>query len=199
MHQALIRHSDWPGEGASANSSSVINNATASYYIVGDADSVSAVMDALIKPCSVVRTSGTPINETNSTVHVEQAVQYYRASSFMLALTSYNNSASLPSSAPVDNSTVSPPLSADTPLPNGTDMNFLKCLNDTVGASVPIMDASKKNLAGIIVLAIFGGLIFLACLTLGMARCTNAKPRGSYGCSRCTRRRRHKRAGGGYY
>ncbi|EUC57521.1 catalytic domain thiamin pyrophosphokinase, putative [Rhizoctonia solani AG-3 Rhs1AP] len=144
MQQALIRSSDWPADGGGGNTTT--NNATASYYIVGDADSVSAVMDALVAQCSVVNATGTAVNDNNSTVHVEQAVQYYRASSFMLALTSYNNSANLPSNAPADNNTAAPPPSADTPLPAGTNTTFLNCLNETIGESVPIMDAAPGAL-----------------------------------------------------
>lgn len=123
-----------------------MNNATASYYIVGDADSVSAVMDALVESCSVVNATGTLVDDNNSTVHVEQAIQYFRSSSFMLALTSYNNTASLPSNAPADNSTDALPPSADTPLPIGTNQTFLNCLNETIGAAVPIMDAAPGPL-----------------------------------------------------
>ncbi|KDN36215.1 hypothetical protein RSAG8_10978, partial [Rhizoctonia solani AG-8 WAC10335] len=144
MQQALVRSTEWPSEGGGANTTA--NNATASYYIVGDADSVSAVMDALVAQCSVVNATGTPVDDNNSTVHVEQAVQYYRASSFMLALTSYNNSANLPSNAPADNNTAPPPPTADTPLPAGTNTTFLSCLNDTIGAAVPIMDAAPGTL-----------------------------------------------------
>lgn len=159
MQQALIRSSDWPPEGGTT---ALTNNATASYYIVGDADSVAAVMETLVRSCSVVNASGIAIEvgyfkllllpnftglyaqENSSTVHVEQAVQYYRASSFMLALSSYNNSASLPSNAPADNNTAPLPPSADTTLPLGTNLTFLKCLNETIGASVPIMDAEPS-------------------------------------------------------
>ncbi|CAE6491702.1 unnamed protein product [Rhizoctonia solani] len=131
-------------EGAGGNTT--INNATASYYLVGDADTVSAVMEAVVAQCSVANATGTPVDDNNSTVHVEQAVQYYRSSSFMLALTSYNNSASLPSNAPTDNNTAPLPPSADTPLPTGTNTTFLNCLNETIGASIPIMDAAPGAL-----------------------------------------------------
>ncbi|CUA71147.1 hypothetical protein RSOLAG22IIIB_09368 [Rhizoctonia solani] len=162
MQQALVRSSDWPSEGGAVNTTT--KNDTASYYIVGDADSVSAVMDALVTHCSVVNSTGTPVDDNNSTVHVEQAVQYFRASSFMLALTSYNNSASLPSNAPADNSTTAPPPSADTPLPTGTNTTFLNCLNETIGASVPIMDAAPGTLratTGLNVVATLWLLIWL--------------------------------------
>ncbi|QRW25288.1 thiamine pyrophosphokinase, catalytic domain-containing protein [Rhizoctonia solani] len=144
MQQALVRSTEWPPEGSGGNTT--VNNATASYYIVGDADSVSAVMEAIVAQCSVVNATGTPFDDNNSTVHVEQAVQYYRASSFMLALTSYNNSASLPANAPAHNNTAPPPTSADTPLPPGTNTTFLNCLNETIGAAVPIMDSAPDAL-----------------------------------------------------
>jgi hypothetical protein len=65
MQTALVRSSAWPppdasgGGGNNTNSTTPVNNATASYYIVGDADSVTAVMEALVASCSVVNTSGT--------------------------------------------------------------------------------------------------------------------------------------------
>ncbi|KAG9088986.1 hypothetical protein FRC07_012437, partial [Ceratobasidium sp. 392] len=162
MQQALVRSSNWPAANArrwlvderqvknGTNSTTTpvpvpVNNATASYYIVGDADSVAAVMQELVTICLAVNTTGTPVDDFNSTVHVEQAVQYYRASSFMLALTSYNNSASLPSNAPPDNNTAALPTTSDTALPPGTDLNFLTCLNNTIGSSIPIMDSAAPR------------------------------------------------------
>lgn len=173
MSQALVRHTSWPTANArrwlesrqSSNSTNSttpaqVNNATASYYIVGDADTVSAVMQELVTACSVVSTTAVPVNESNPMVHYEQAVQFYRASSFMLALTSYNNSANLPSNAPANNSVDALPKGADTPLPAGTDMNFLNCLNTTIGASIPIMDAvsTASSSAAPAPLQAFGGL-----------------------------------------
>ncbi|CAE6418261.1 unnamed protein product [Rhizoctonia solani] len=152
MQQALVRSTSWPAvntrrwlEGRqntnSTNSTTpVANNATASYYIVGDADTVAAIMDELVDACSVVRTSGVAINETNPSIYFEQAVQFYRASSFMLVLTSYNNTANRTPINGTEPSTAIP----DTPLPAGTDMNFLNCLNTTIGASIPIMDAENN-------------------------------------------------------
>ncbi|CUA66966.1 hypothetical protein RSOLAG22IIIB_02874 [Rhizoctonia solani] len=150
MQQALVRSTSWPTANArrwlggrqSGNSTNstmpAVNNATASYYIVGDADTIAAVMDELVTACSVVRTSGIAINETNPSIYYEQAVQFYRASSFMLLLTSYNNTANIPINGTEPSTTI-----PDTPLPPGTDMNFLSCLNTTIGASIPIMDAEN--------------------------------------------------------
>ncbi|CAE6338500.1 unnamed protein product [Rhizoctonia solani] len=139
MQQALVRSASWPN---STDPTAPISNATAPYYIVGDADSVLAVMNELVKDCAVVRESGVAVNETNPSISFEQAVQFYRASSFALVLTSYNNTAdSIPiNGTAASNSTAVP----DTPLPPGTDMNFLSCLNTTIGASIPIMDAENS-------------------------------------------------------
>jgi hypothetical protein len=82
------------------------------------------------------------LQDNNPTVHVEQAVQYYRASSFMLVLSSYNNTASL---APTDGNATAPAAGIDIPLPIGTNTTFLNCLNSTIGEAVPIMDAEVSN------------------------------------------------------
>ncbi|EUC57522.1 transmembrane protein, putative [Rhizoctonia solani AG-3 Rhs1AP] len=152
MQLALVRSTSWPTVNArrwlegrqstnSTNSTTpAANNATASYYIVGDADTVAAIMDELVDACSVVRTSGVAINETKPSIYFEQAVQFYRASSFMLVLTSYNNTADRIPINGTEPSTAVP----DTPIPPGTDMNFLNCLNITIGASIPIMDAENN-------------------------------------------------------
>ncbi|KAH7334671.1 hypothetical protein B0J17DRAFT_720207 [Rhizoctonia solani] len=143
IQQALVRSTSWPAIQSSNSTNSTtpaINNATASYYIVGDADTVSAVMEELVEACSVVSTQGVAVNETNPSIYFEQAVQFYRASSFMLVLTSYNNTANR---IPI-NGTEPPTGIPDTPLPPGTDMNFFNCLNTTIDASIPIMDAENS-------------------------------------------------------
>ncbi|KAG9093376.1 hypothetical protein FRC06_011541 [Ceratobasidium sp. 370] len=145
MQYAVVRSSDWPPE----NTTAPINNATASYYIVGDADSVSAMMEVLVADCSVVNATGMAVDDNNPAVHVEQAVQYYRASSFMLALSSYNNTANLASNAPKDNNTAPPAPETDTPLPAGTNTTFLNCLNTTIGEALPIMDAAPGTLRAV--------------------------------------------------
>ncbi|KAG9121242.1 hypothetical protein FRC07_002885 [Ceratobasidium sp. 392] len=138
MQYAVVRWSKWPPEDPKAS----INNATASYYVVGDADSVEVVMDALVERCSVVNKTAKAIDNDDPAVHDEQAVQYYRASSFMLALSSYNNTANLVSSGN------KPPPDTDTPLPAGTDKVFLTCVNATIADSIPILgDGSAVDAA----------------------------------------------------
>ncbi|TDL25300.1 hypothetical protein BD410DRAFT_744058 [Rickenella mellea] len=62
----------------------------------------------------------------------EQAVEYYRASSVVLTLDGYNNTAAL------SNDTSLP----DTPLPTGIDTTLLDCLNQTIGLAVPLIDGA---------------------------------------------------------
>jgi hypothetical protein len=96
-------------------------------------------------------------------VYPEQAVQYYRASSFVLALNGYNNSASLVSNQPADNNTA-PPTIADTPLPASLNTTFLQCLNFTTAFSLPLYDAPDKlsgSDIGLIVVGSMIGMMFL--------------------------------------
>ena len=66
----------------------------------------------------------------------EQVVQYYRASSAVLTLDGYNNTATLSNNTGL----------ADTPLPSGIDTNLLNCLNQTIGAAVPLIDGTSRLL-----------------------------------------------------
>lgn len=114
------------------------------FNLVGDEDSVRAVLDVLVSSdCDVANLTIVPYSSTNtSQPRPENVVQYYRTSSFALTLNGYNNTAELPSNMPPNNSTA-PPSTPDTPLPtNHTDLNFLACINSTIEESLPIMDSA---------------------------------------------------------
>ncbi|KAF8498888.1 hypothetical protein JB92DRAFT_3146434 [Gautieria morchelliformis] len=95
----------------------LISSPQDSYYLIGDQASVSAVLAFLVPNCGIanVTVTNTYVNGTsvlNGTAlvpHPEQVVQYYRACSFALALSSYNNSAALLSRAPASNDSAPPP------------------------------------------------------------------------------------------
>jgi len=70
-----------------------------------------------------------PYNESGPP-NPAQAIQYYRASSIVLCLDSYNNS------AVYSNDTNAQPL----PLPSNVDATLLNCLNNTIGTSAPLVD-----------------------------------------------------------
>jgi hypothetical protein len=154
------------------------------YKIIGDNASALAVMDALKSDCGVNAASPTTFNSTavNVTVHPEQIVQWYRTSSFALALDSYNNTAALVSNAPADNKTA-PTAMSPAALPSGIDMTFLACLNATIAAALPLVEQKHKGLstgaiAGIVVgstcgaLLIVGLLLWLLCRRRHRARRT---------------------------
>lgn len=67
---------------------------------------------------------------------------------------------------PASNSSA-PPLDQDIPLPTGLNTTFLFCVNTTIGASVPLMDATKHGLSGgiiamIVILSIAGALSIIS-------------------------------------
>ncbi|TDL24749.1 hypothetical protein BD410DRAFT_718553 [Rickenella mellea] len=120
------------------------------YRIVGDDSSVTAVYAALATNCSIANptitnTTVAPFNP-GTYPQPEQVIQWYRASSFALSLDSYNNSAALFSNMPLSSNQSALPLSSDTPLPAGQNSTFLKCLNTTIAASVPLR--SVEGLSG---------------------------------------------------
>lgn len=84
----------------------------------------------------------------------EQAVQYYRASSVVLTLDGYNNTAALNDTEPVG-----PPA----PLPSTIDVDLLQCINATIGASVPLIGSSGHT-HGQPTLLLLTWLIFFFCL-----------------------------------
>jgi len=81
-------------------------------------------------------------------------VQYYRASSVVLALDGYNNTAALNDTKPVG-----PPA----PLPSTIDVDLLKCINATIGASVPLVGNSGHT-HGEPTLLLLTWLFFFFCL-----------------------------------
>ncbi|KAG9119391.1 hypothetical protein FRC07_005599 [Ceratobasidium sp. 392] len=123
------------------------------YRILGDLSSVTTVLNALTSNCSVA--GGTIFNYdptsddlAHSLPRVESVIQYYRASSFALALDGYNNSAALFSVAATSNTTqqLVTALTPATSLPPTTNHAFLECVNTTVASSVPLVDAGFNNL-----------------------------------------------------
>lgn len=62
----------------------------------------------------------------------EQAVQYYRASSIVVTLDGYNNTATfLPEGTP------------DTSFPGNFDIPLMNCMNETIGSSAPLIDGAS--------------------------------------------------------
>lgn len=77
----------------------------------------------------------------------EQAIQYYRASSIVLTLDGYNNSASNDST----NTTV---------VPTVENPGFLDCVNATIGSSAPLVDGA--SMLGVPLLSAWAVFVWLA-------------------------------------
>ncbi|PVF90777.1 hypothetical protein CPB86DRAFT_803306, partial [Serendipita vermifera] len=100
------------------------------YEMIGDKESLAFMMADLVDWCAVTPQWPRMFNPTaaNST-KPENVIQYYRASSFALAFSGYNNTFALASSNPIttqsfDQSVPLPPFLAYSP--------FLHCINDTI-------------------------------------------------------------------
>lgn len=145
------------------------------YHLIGDRSSVLDVYLALRDSnCSIQDTESDlavyNVDDASHVVQPEQVVQWYRASSFALSMDSYNNSASSLALMPQNNDTAALPSSADSPYPADTDLDFLGCLNITIGQSVPLIDYTNNNSDTGLAFGIFIGIIsgVLLCLCLGM-------------------------------
>jgi len=120
---------------------STYSSQNTTFYLVTDSNTATAMVTALQQNCSSVLNSGvsnTPapynISDPNSP-KPEEVVQYYRASSAALMLEGYNNTAQLS-----DNTSL-----PDAPLPTNIDTNLLTCLNETIGAAIPLVDAANPT------------------------------------------------------
>lgn len=107
------------------------------FYVIADSATTISLVESIQYNCSSLisnTTSAIPIpynSSDHSSPQPERVVQYYRASSTALLLQGYNNTADL---TDVQNQT-------NTPLPSSINMTMLLCLNETIGAAVPIVDA----------------------------------------------------------
>ncbi|KAG9025238.1 hypothetical protein FS837_005037 [Tulasnella sp. UAMH 9824] len=120
----------------------ITDNATAPYFVVGDYESVASILTFLQSSCNATVGNVTDLDADLNPLPVEQYLQYYRASSFALALTSYSNPAASVANQPSSNdSTIAeiPPAA----IPPGTNLDFLNCLNTTIGANVLISSAER--------------------------------------------------------
>lgn len=113
------------------------------FHILSDNTTVASLIASVSANCSSLinnssssslNSSPWPFNSSDPwSPRPEQAVQYYRASSVVLTLEGYNNSATLS-----DNTNQS-----DDAIPTWTDTNLLYCLNETIGVSVPLIDGAS--------------------------------------------------------
>ncbi|GJE85389.1 hypothetical protein PsYK624_014680 [Phanerochaete sordida] len=113
-------------------------NSNNTFHLLADNATVASLIDSVAANCSLGNTTALtpmPLNTSDpSQPRPEQAVQYYRASSVVLTLDGYNDTAALTNDSSIP----------DTPLPTWVDGSFLDCLNQTIGAAVPLVDSSNS-------------------------------------------------------
>jgi hypothetical protein len=115
---------------------SVNHNFSSTFNVISDNTTILALINSINASCLVAYNSSyTTVAVDPSQLFPEQAVQYYRASSIVLTLPSYNNSGA-PSN---DDST------PDAPIPDSVDTVLLYCMNQTIGASAPLIVSSSSG------------------------------------------------------
>jgi len=122
------------------------------YYTVGDRDSSLAIMVSFVTWCNAVPAWPTKFQPTspNSTVQIENVINYYRASTFALASTNYNNTFAR-------NATTDP--NGSTPLPDTIKYSqFWQCLDGVVSNALIIMNQPppKPTPLGVTLGIVFG-------------------------------------------
>lgn len=107
------------------------------YRVVADNSTITSLIEDIKSNCSSSLANHDSIvastyNDSLSSPKPEQAVEYYRASSVVLTLDNYNNTGALEAEG-----------TPDMPLPSPIDTTLLTCLNETIGASVPLVDGAN--------------------------------------------------------
>jgi hypothetical protein len=121
----------------------ISNSSNTVFHVLADNSTVTSLISTVDTNCSEFLSSSSsngavPYNASDPNApKPEQAVQYYRASSVVLTLDGYNNTAVL------SNDT----NAADSPLPANIDTNLLDCVNQTIGLSTPLIDAAGTRWA----------------------------------------------------
>ncbi|KZV67565.1 hypothetical protein PENSPDRAFT_48543 [Peniophora sp. CONT] len=167
--------SDTSRPGGALMQATLHSNSTGSvFHFIADNSTTQAVLPILRANCglnidasSVVPFAYTGTNASDPSP--VDAVQYFRASSAVLTLEGYNNTAAISST---------PNLSAFLPLPTDTDTT-LSCLNTTIGASIPLVDAPPKFHWGSlgIFLLVLAGCVGLALIVVLACCCFCASHR----------------------
>jgi hypothetical protein len=114
--------------------SSSVSNST--FRVLADNSTVGSLVPDIVSSCGSQISGASSIQPTtyndSGPPGPQQAIQYYRASSIVLSLDSYNNTAAFSNDTNTPNS----------PLPNNIDNNLLSCLNSTIGSNAPLVDGA---------------------------------------------------------
>jgi len=124
--------------GPMAEATFASNSTNTIFHVLSDNSTVSSLISSIDANCSSSLSPSSSISPQayNASAPLaakpEQAIHYFRASSIVLTLDGYNNSATLSGDA---NAT-------DSPLPLGVDTTLLDCLNQTIGLSAPLVSSA---------------------------------------------------------
>lgn len=114
------------------------SNGNSTFRLMSDNATVVSLLADIVSSCGSSISSASSIHPApyndSGPPSPGQAVQYFRASSVVLSLDSYNNSAVFTNDT---NATSSP-------LPSNIDTTLLTCLNNTIGNSVPLVDGASR-------------------------------------------------------
>ncbi|KAF8626486.1 hypothetical protein AX17_006542 [Amanita inopinata Kibby_2008] len=117
------------------------NSHNTTFRVLSDNATITELAQDVADSCgSFIQSPGsiTPMayNDSAPLPRPEQAIQYYRASSVVLTLDGYNDTAALAAEG-----------TPDVPLPSNIDNGLLGCLNSTIGSAAPLVDASTSSAA----------------------------------------------------
>ena len=116
------------------------NKLKTTFHVISDQSTVRYLIGTVHYNCSNYLSYdgwGTPTPFDADSQHApmpQQVIQYYRASSAVLTLDGYNNSATFSSNE----------SASDSPLPQNIDTTLLECLNQTIGSAVPLVDGAPE-------------------------------------------------------
>ncbi|KAI1787957.1 hypothetical protein LXA43DRAFT_672033 [Ganoderma leucocontextum] len=119
-------------------------SSNSTFHIIADNSTVVSLIGSIRSSCSgkfsnSSSTSPSPYGNSISDPRPEGTIQYYRASSVVLTLDGYNNTAALSSDANAKAG----------PLPSNVDTQLLNCLNSTIGDAVPLFNSVDEDAAAI--------------------------------------------------
>ena len=120
-------------------------SSNSTFHIIADNSTVVSLIGSIRSSCSgkfnnsTSSTSPSPYGNSTSDPRPESAVQYFRASSVVLTLDGYNNTAAL--SSDTDGNATGPA----TALPYWVDMHLLSCLTSTIGQAVPLFSGVEQD------------------------------------------------------
>jgi hypothetical protein len=129
-----------PG-GPMAEATFISRHTKSTFHLLSDNSTVASLIHYVDARCSPILAPPTPRSPSRlnasalNSPQPEQAIQYYRASSIVLTLDGYNNSATFSNN---------PNTTPDSPLPPGVDTVLLNCLNHTIGQAAPLFGGASS-------------------------------------------------------